>query len=535
MRPDARHPHPIGIDKPGAPRVLLRATLCAVVVGFILPTVADTDLWGHLRFGLDIISDRSLPARDPYSFTSDRHWINHEWLAELLMALAYRAGRVPGFVALKSAVVLAAVAIIFWSIGPQGRRSWKGDALVAFVFLTGLLPLTGSFRPHVFSVVMFVILLTVVRRVETSGRTTPLWILPPLFALWANTHGGWVVGSGVVAIWSLAATADRQRPVRFRSRVLIAAVLAAAATLVNPYGWGLWRFLLETVRFERADIKEWSPMFAHRAVMIQWIITTSLALWFLRRPTSRRWSYIGISLFLCYASARVARLGPFYSMAVGLLLGPSMFERAHAEDPERSAPPAAADRVLDVRIPLLTCLMAAALFLSVTPGLARCLPPMSGLDLDLEAAAYIKANQLKGRMVTWFSWGEFVIWHFAPDLLVSMDGRRETVYSAATLERHQHLWRAEPGSREYLDSLRADYIWIPNTLELQANLRDWGWHVLLQTGKSTIWSRRAVTASPVLDGTATTECFPALQPVTSPERSRLSGHRPPNNHSPSRS
>src|SRR5690242_11259996 len=67
-------------------------------------TRADADLWGHLRFGLDIIRDRRLSSIDPYSFTQDRAWINHEWLSEVQMAWAYRAGGVAGLLALKAAI-----------------------------------------------------------------------------------------------------------------------------------------------------------------------------------------------------------------------------------------------------------------------------------------------------------------------------------------------------------------------------------------------------------------------------------------------
>src|SRR5579862_190980 len=42
-------------------------------------TRADADLWGHLRFGLDTIQARHLTSVDPYSFTQDTPWINHEW------------------------------------------------------------------------------------------------------------------------------------------------------------------------------------------------------------------------------------------------------------------------------------------------------------------------------------------------------------------------------------------------------------------------------------------------------------------------
>ena len=42
---------------------------------------------------------------------------------------------------------------------------------------------------------------------------------------------------------------------------------------------------------------------------------------------------------------------------------------------------------------------------------------------------FIRDHQLRGRMVTYFDWGEYAIWHLSPRVRVSLDGRRETVYS----------------------------------------------------------------------------------------------------------
>ena len=66
---------------------------------------SDPDLWGHLRFGLDWWDTFTLPLVDPYSFTQDRPWINHEWLSEAAMGAAYLAAGVSGLVLLKIAVV----------------------------------------------------------------------------------------------------------------------------------------------------------------------------------------------------------------------------------------------------------------------------------------------------------------------------------------------------------------------------------------------------------------------------------------------
>ena len=81
-------------------------------VPFVLWTNSDPDLWGHLRFGLDILRDHRLPTVDPYSFTQDVSWVNHEWLHELISASTYHVGGVAGMILLKVAIVTATLAVI---------------------------------------------------------------------------------------------------------------------------------------------------------------------------------------------------------------------------------------------------------------------------------------------------------------------------------------------------------------------------------------------------------------------------------------
>ena len=84
------------------PRFLAAIVAATVAAVLLSTTVADSDLWGHVRYGLDILHARGLVA-DRYSFTADRPWINHEWLAEVIMAASWTVmcrfseGRDPGF------------------------------------------------------------------------------------------------------------------------------------------------------------------------------------------------------------------------------------------------------------------------------------------------------------------------------------------------------------------------------------------------------------------------------------------------------
>src|SRR5262249_16934949 len=106
-----------------------------------------------------------------------------------------------------------------------------------------------------------------------EDRPWIVWALPPIAILWVNLHGGWLVGGAVYGAWLLGYL------VRRRSRGLpfvMAAVVAVAATLLNPYGIGMWRFLFGTVGLSRQDITDWQPLYhAEGGVVIAWFATTA--------------------------------------------------------------------------------------------------------------------------------------------------------------------------------------------------------------------------------------------------------------------
>ena len=103
---------------------LLRAVALAIAIVAVVTvaarTRADVDLWGHLRFGLDIVQSRSLDIADRYSFTSDRPWVNHEWLSEIAIALAWQTAGATGLIVLKLACILGTLALIASAIHEQG-------------------------------------------------------------------------------------------------------------------------------------------------------------------------------------------------------------------------------------------------------------------------------------------------------------------------------------------------------------------------------------------------------------------------------
>lgn len=474
---------------------MLEGAMLGGFIALLLMTPSDPDLWGHLRFGLDALHSGDIVRPDVYSFTSDRPWINHEWLSELLMAVTYRWLGTSGLLLLKLVVVLAAGALAAFVLR---RRPAGLSRLLVFVFIlaAGLYPLTHTIRPQIFSVFCFTALLAVVTALD-RGRRELMLLLPPLFCFWANTHGGWLVGAGVYAIWALWQLADPATARRDRIIVAVTAVAAAGATLINPYGVGLWRFLLETVRLARPDIEEWQSIAENRELLIPWLITVLLLAGAVARQRPKRWRDILIAVVLAFASFKVSRLGAFFALGVGLLLCVPDDNAAPARGHARQADLAGA----------LVCALIVGVVLWQTPKPVSCLRASPDLGLDAAATTFIGDHELRGRLVVWFDWGEYALWHFGPSLRVSMDGRRETVYSESTLRAQLDLYEARGDARTYLEGLHADYVWLPPGAPLNQHLGEWGWQQVFVSDQSVLWSAQPLPATVPRAG-AVAQCFP---------------------------
>ena len=301
--------------------LLIRLALFAGLLAGLARTWADPDLWGHVRFGADILRD-GWTRRDPYSFTSDIPWINHEWLAEVLMYAGWAVGGDAGLVALKMAIVVTTVTLIYVAIRPDPISATARDLMLGATLL-GLWARVFVVRPQLFSIVLFAALLSLLRAVE-RGKHARLWWLAPLFAAWVNLHGGWIVGFATLAIWTgvaLVRAPESARP--SRAHLITCVTVAGLATLVNPYGVHMWAFLLETVGTSRPDISDWRPLFeSGLEVIAPWCAAAALAV---VAVTRGRWrippAHLLIVLFLGIMSIRVNRLDVFFTLSVICLLG----------------------------------------------------------------------------------------------------------------------------------------------------------------------------------------------------------------------
>ena len=497
---------------PAAPRTIrldtvLRAVTVVTASIAVLVTRADPDLWGHVRFGLDLLRSHALSASDPYSFTSDRPWVNHEWLSELLFGVAYSLGGGTGLVLIKALLVGVAILAIVDVAAGEGAKS-RELVIVGALALAALLPRASQVRPQLFSVCFFALLLNLLVRAERGARRA-LFAVPVLLACWTNAHGAWPIGCATVVLWTAGTMWMPVRGPRSEVRgpnarepaaLVLLPIATVLATLVNPYGVGLWRFLAETVGPARAYLVEWAPITTVPALFLLWLLFWGILLVALRRaglPANP--AHLMIPVALGIASARVSRIDVFFALSVVAFFARRAVRRAG----DRADPvnvPVAARSVF--REPAALLLFVPLLGLPLATGRLLCIDVHGPWMPEPETPRVIA--DLRGRMVTYFDWGEYALWYLPPGLRISMDGRRETVYSPATIEGHLELYRGTDAGLAYLRRLSPDYVWLPNESPALRRLRDDGW-------------------SPIFTGPAST----ILSPTSSSDRTmRAAGDRP---------
>jgi len=412
---------------------------------------------------------------------------------------------VPGLVVLKMLVVLGMLALVWNGLSRQPVDTATRDLLIALT-VVGTFPQLNHVRPQIFSVVAFALLIWIL---VSRGPARRLLLIPLLFAAWANFHGGWIVGGGVLALWALLTLVTGRR-----EGVLLFAVgaMALVGTLANPYGWRMWQFLMTTVGFGRAEITDWQPLYRLGAGYVALWVVLSLAaiVGIMRAWRAQTWELrrFAVVALLAVASFQVGRLEAFFAIAVVLLLGPDIAAALSAWRKPSAAPQAPRKGFATaVAIAIVVALIAGGAVASASN--LTCVR-MAADHSEPEVVAMVKERELQGRLVVWFDWGEYAIWHFAPQLLVSIDGRRETVYSDQVMQKHLNFYYV-PSSRDaFLVETRPDYIWLPADLPVVSNLLADGWMPMFR-GPRSIWlSRDASSALPTASPLAGSgrRCFP---------------------------
>jgi hypothetical protein len=240
--------------------------LFAIVVAALLGTLSavrgpvDADYWWHVTVGRLIVESASVPSTDPFSFTwLGQPWTPHEWLGEVLLYLSVSGLGIglTGFLfGLLSAAgpLLAGAAMI--RLGLPNRAVMLAVTPAAVV----LLPY-ATMRPQVFTWMLLGGLVAGLVLLRPDSRRW-IWLLPVVFLLWANLHGMYVIGLGVLAAYALFTLTGHTPMAPHRglvASVLLVSLLATMATPAGPAGLLYPLRYIEPGDWGLLHIAEWQP------------------------------------------------------------------------------------------------------------------------------------------------------------------------------------------------------------------------------------------------------------------------------------
>ena len=487
---------------------LVRVAIFAVLIAALSKTVVDPDLWGHLVAGRDTVAAGWPPGRDAYSFTSDRPWVNHSWLGDVLLWAAWAVGGGAGLALFKLALVLAIVLVVRREIVRSGAGPLQTALLLALLAL-GIYAHAQTARPQLYSLLLFAGLLAVVSRAD-EPQERALALAPAIMVAWGNLHGGWVVGLLALLLWLGAHVVDRRHAPHARLRSCALVGLAVMAPQVNPFGLAVLQEVFASTSVGSMDVAEWQPVTSGTVMQAApWLAVAAvvaLGLW--RSPVRPRGWQLLLVVALAVASFRMQRLVGFFAIAAIMSLAPVLVVLGR-----RRAAPAAAPSRATVAVVAAMAVVFTAVSVAATVMNLRCVRMDYAWGPDTTAAAFVKANRLGGRMLTWYDWGTYAIWQFSPELRVSVDSRGTTVYSRAVLAGHNELYRDGPGAREFLGRLDPDYVWLPKRLPIVSTLRPPEWTTLFDGPTSVVLARREASALRTPAPADAPACFPGAPSV----------------------
>jgi hypothetical protein len=424
----------------------------------------DGDTYWHIATGQWILQHGTVPAADPFSHTMPgAPWTAHEWLSEVMLAIAHQWGNWTGVVAL-TALMFSATITLFT------RALLKSlEPIYVLLFATFAVMMTAAHllaRPHILATPLMMIWAIGLVQARDQNKVPSLKLLP-IMTLWANMHGGFTLGLLIACAFALEAflvawsKQHERNVVKSWGYFLLGAVMCS---LITPHGiQGIaytWDVLFQ-MNYVLEHIGEWqSPSFHGFQSLEPWLLGC-LALFMyqgLKLPLIRLLLLLGL-LHLALKHVRYVEL-------LGLLIPLFLAAPLAAQWQQRrqnTQQLEAADRFFQkwVQPASLGAIgLTLALLLSFSFLVFKIKPiPIDESSAPIQAIKAVQAQGLRGPVLNEYSWGGHLIY---ADIAPFIDGRADMyrdVFFKAYLE--ALTLKESDGLEKLLDRYKIEWTLLP--------------------------------------------------------------------------
>jgi hypothetical protein len=384
------------------------ALACILWLGWFSPEIYDSDFWWHLKNGQYIVTNRTLPAPDPFAFTTaaageaypgeavTRYFnLTHEWLAQVLFYAVWRVTGFAGVVVFRALLLAAFCALV-------GLVSFKRcggfyRSLTAACAAAGMAIRFALDRPYL---ITFLLLAATIALLEYRRW---LWLLPPLFLVWANCHGGFFLGWLALAAYCAEALWQRAADVR---QLLTVGALSILLSGANPSGFRVVQVLLY-YRSSAAtkNLLEWArpAWFSVSEFTALWLAGAIVMLWAWRRVRIVDWILFTAFVAAAFSAQR-------NTILVGLIAPIVIVSYIPW------------NRALPALVPFAASLLLIVGAMATSWGNAFQLRAAEW-RYPAAAADFLLAHPTPGGIFNTYEYGGYLIWRLWPAAKVFIDGR----------------------------------------------------------------------------------------------------------------
>ncbi len=477
-------------------RTVFEMYVFAYVFLFSSRPVTDPDFWFHLKTGEYINQNGIIPRTELFSFTHyGKLWVAHGWLSGAIFYSIYsRLG-------LNFLIFLFAIlsALAFWITLKRSNSHPFIGGLATVLGIWAVLPTIGV-RPRVFTMLLASVFLALLNRYARQGEGRAVWWLVPLMGLWANLHGGFWIGLGLIILTIIGipldawATGVQMRSLWPRLRTLGLVLFGCLlAPLLNPYGHRLYTFTLGVLLspvFQGA-VTDWlSPDFHESQVLplaLLILLTIAVLVFSPKRP---RPSELLLFLATLYATLKAQRnLTIFVLVAVPLLADylQSWLASTSFGKPLGKAPSSTSSRGAILLSMLL--LLPLAVFVLKLKSTIYAAPTQEMTSLPVKAVEYLKEKQITGNTFTYPNiWGGYVLWAL-PSNPVYIDGR--DVYAEDFVKEYLEVITGLRDWRGPFNHYGVQVVIVTTKSVLARELKDSSdWHEVFRDNLAVVFRRR---------------------------------------------
>jgi hypothetical protein len=484
-----------------------------VAAGLLITTVfargrgslADPDIWFHLLNADYLFTNHRVLRTEVFSFTTaGLPWMNPEWIAEIPYYLLWRSFGLVGIEVLFLILLeLVFLGLLYLCWRESGNIKASVLACYCAVFLG-----TVSFGPRtiLFGYLYMIVLLVVLQRLRLKG-SAPLWLLPPLFCLWVNTHGSWSIGLTVfglvIASGFFSGKVGKIEAVRWSPKQLRQLLLSMGASVgavfINPYGYHLVFWPVDVAFRQKlaiAHIVEWTSVDFHtpRGKVVL-ILLFGLILGALLSPCQWKLHEVTLALFGLYTGLTYVR----FLILAGILIAPLLARLFNFVPPYRR----------EIDKPILNGLLMAGMIVFIVHGFPTKSQLEQSVDKDYpaEILPFLKANPPTGHVLNTWLWGSYLCWHDR-GFKDFIDGREDVFLYAGVFKDYLDFVGVRD-AKAVLDKYKIKYVLIERSQPVCALLDgDPNWKVIFK-GKVSVMYERIPTKQAV-DGAE-------LAPKSSPQ------------------